>query len=50
MENWTDMLRYIFWTTYPTLGRSAHHSKKERFPGGVPVMLPPPGFGGLSFP
>src|SRR5882757_2272913 len=50
MENWTDILMYLFWTAYPTLGRSAHNSKKERFPGGgSPWWCPLRGWG-LSFP
>src|SRR5579872_751821 len=46
MENWTDNLIYLFWTAYPPLGRSDHHSKKERFPGGgSPSCYPLRGLG-----
>src|ERR1700738_4321866 len=46
MENWTDNLMYLFWTAYPTSGRSTHHSKKERFPGGgSPSWCPLRGLG-----
>src|SRR5450755_3092487 len=42
-----DRQSYVpFWTAYPPLGRSPHHSKKERFPGGgSPSCYPLRGLG-----